>query len=111
MFVENRSFTEPRHSLIASSPALQERATAKSRALIASVALALGERGINQTQANLAAQIGMAIISHGVQAWFTNGSIDLEEHIVRAVKDAHHLFSNRVETVNARQKRLTARQS
>src|ERR1700677_4395066 len=41
IFVENRPFTEPRQRVIASSPALQERATAKTRSLIAAVASAL----------------------------------------------------------------------
>jgi len=40
-FVENRPFTEPRQRVIASSPALQERATAKARSLTAAVASAL----------------------------------------------------------------------
>src|SRR6202021_2851152 len=40
-FVENRPFTEPRQRVIASSPSLQERATAKTRSLTAAVASAL----------------------------------------------------------------------
>src|ERR1700742_1947849 len=62
MFVENRPFTEPRQRVIASNPALQERAVAKTRALTAALALALGERGVPALQANLAAQMGMATL-------------------------------------------------
>lgn len=46
--------------VIAGSPALQERATAKTRSLIAALASALGERGLSAPQANLAAHMGMA---------------------------------------------------
>lgn len=91
IFVENRLFTEPRQRVIADNPALQERAAAKSRLLTASVASALAKRGLTAPQANLAAQMGMAILSHGVAAWFHDGSMDLGEHIVRAFEEAHDL--------------------
>jgi AcrR family transcriptional regulator len=97
MFVENRPFTEPRQLLIASSAALQERATDKTRALIAAVASALRERGLTVPQANLAAQMGMATLSHGVSAWFHDGSVDLGEHIVRAFQEARVLTSSNVD--------------
>lgn len=93
MFVENRPFTEPRQRVIASSPALQERATAKTRTLTAAVASALCERGLSAPQANLAAQLGMATLSHGVSAWFHDDSIDLSEHIVRAFQEARDISS------------------
>jgi AcrR family transcriptional regulator len=94
MFVENRPFTEPRQRVIANSLALQERATAKTRSLTAAVASALCERGLTAPQANLAAQMGMAILSHGVAAWFNDGSIDLGEHIVRAFQEARDLSAS-----------------
>ena len=80
--------------MIASNAALQERATDKNRALIAAVASALCERGLTVPQANLAAQMGMATLSHGVSAWFKDGSIDLGEHIVRAFQEARDLSSS-----------------
>jgi AcrR family transcriptional regulator len=98
MFVENRPFTEPRQRVIANSPALQERATAKTRSLTAAVASALCERGLTVPQANLAAQMGMATLSHGVSAWFHDGSIDLGEHIVKAFQEARDLSSSNVPT-------------
>lgn len=104
MFVENRPFTEPRQRVIASSPALQERATAKSRMLVAAVASALCERGLTVPQANLAAQMGMATLSHGVAAWFEDGSIDLGEHIVRAFQQAHDLASSKVAVAAGKRK-------
>ena len=95
-FVQNRPFTEPRQRVIARSPALQERATAKTRSLTAAVASALCERGLTVPQANLAAHMGMATLSHGVSAWFNDGSIDLGEHIVRAFQEARDLSSSNV---------------
>jgi len=103
MFIENRPFTEPRQRVIASSPALQERAMAKTRSLIAAVTSALCERGLTVPQANLAAQMGMATLSHGVSAWFNDGSIDLEEHIVRAFQEARDLSSSNPAIVNGKQ--------
>ena len=96
MFVENRPFTEPRQRVIASSPALEERAMAKTRSLTTAVASALCERGLTVPRANLAAQMGMATLRHGVSAWFNDGSIDLGEHIVRAFQEARDLSSSNV---------------
>ena len=94
MFVENRPFSEPRRRVIAMSPALQERATAKTRMLIGALASALCERGVNGQQANLAAQVGMATLSHAVAAWFDDDSTDLGEHIVRAFREVRDLASS-----------------
>jgi AcrR family transcriptional regulator len=94
MFVQNRPFTEPRQRVIASSPALQERASAKTRSLTAAVASALCERGLTVPQANLAARMGMAILSYGVSAWFDDGSIELGDHIVSAFQEARNLSSS-----------------
>ena len=69
---------------------------AKTRSLIAAVASALCERGLTVPQANLAAQMGMATLSHGVSAWFNDGSIDLGEHIVRAFQEARDLSSSNI---------------
>ncbi|WP_446742079.1 TetR/AcrR family transcriptional regulator [Silvibacterium acidisoli] len=104
VFVENRPFTEPRRHVIASDPALQERAAAKTRSLIAAVASALCKRGLTAPQANLAAQMGMATLSHGVAAWFNDDSIDLGEHIVRAFEEARELSSSNVTTVKGKRK-------
>ena len=105
MFIENRPFTEPRQRVIASSQALQERATDKTRALTAAVASALCERGLTVPQANLAAQMGMATLSHGVSAWFNDGSIDLGEHIVRAFQEARDLSSSSNAAISTRTRR------
>ena len=104
VFVENRPFTEPRQRVIAASPALQERAAAKTRLLIAALASALCERGLSVPQANLAAQMGMATLSHGVAAWFNDGSIDLGEHIVKAFQEARDLSSSNTAIAKGKRK-------
>ena len=103
MFVENRSFSEPRQRVIASSPALQERAMSKTRSLIAALSSALCERGVTAQQANLAAQIGMATLSHAVAAWFADYSIDLGEHIVRAFHEVRDLSSSSTKLTKSKQ--------
>jgi AcrR family transcriptional regulator len=108
IFVENRPFTEPRQRVIANNPALQERAAAKSRLLIASVASALAERGLTVPQANLAAQMGMAILSYGVAAWFRDGSVDLGEHIAKAFQEAHDLSLSHRATAQKKSKASNA---
>jgi MftR C-terminal domain len=104
VFVENRPFTEPRQRVIAASPALQERAAAKTRSLIAAVASALCERGESVPKANLAAQMGMAVLSHGVAAWFNNGSIELGEHIVKAFQETRDLSSSNTAIAKGKRK-------
>ena len=104
VFVENRSFTEPRQRVIAASSALQERAATKTRSLIAAVASALCQRGLSVPQANLAAQMGMATLSHGVAAWFTDGSIDLGKHIVKAFQEARDLSSSNTAIAKGKRK-------
>ena len=105
VFVENRPFTEPRQRVIASNSALQERATAKTRSLIAAVASALCERGLTVPQANLAAQIGMATLVHGVAAWFNDGSVDLGDHIIKAFQEARDLSSSNRPITRPKQKK------
>jgi AcrR family transcriptional regulator len=106
MFVENRAFTEPRQRVIASSPALQERAVAKTRSVMAALASALRERGVTAQQANLAAQMGMATLSHAVAAWFEGGPSDLGEHIVMAFHEVCDLSSSSTELTKRKQVNL-----
>jgi AcrR family transcriptional regulator len=94
LFVENRPFAEPRHRVIASSPALQERALAKTRSLIAGLASGLRERGVPDHEAMLAAQMGMAALSHAVACWFDDGSSDLGDHLVQAFRKVRDLSAS-----------------
>jgi hypothetical protein len=40
--------------------------------------------------------MGMATLSHGVSAWFNDGSMDLGEHIVKAFQEARDLSSSNI---------------
>jgi AcrR family transcriptional regulator len=103
MFVENRAFTEPRRHVIASNPALQERQSAKARSLIGALASALCARGIPNHRANLAAQMGMAALSHAVAAWLDDDSVDLSEHIASSFREVGDLTSPDLKTDRKRQ--------
>ena len=91
LFVENRPFSEPRHRVIESSPALQERALAKTGSLIAGLASALRERRVPDHEAMLAAQMGMAALGHAVACWFDDGSSNLGDHLVQAFRKVRDL--------------------
>jgi AcrR family transcriptional regulator len=94
LFIENRVFAEPRRRVIDSSPALQERALAKTRSLIAGLASALRERGIPDHVALLAAQMGMAALGHAVACWFDDGSSDLDDYLVQAFRKVRELSTS-----------------
>jgi len=94
LFIENRPFSEPRHRVIDSSPALQERALAKTRSLIAGLASALHERGVPDHVAMLAAQMGMAALGHAVACWFDDGSSDLDDHLAQAFQKVRDLSAS-----------------
>ena len=102
MFIENRSFSEPRQHVIASSPALQERALAKTRSLIAALTSALCERGVPSPTAQLAAQMSMATLSHAVAQWFADDRSDLGDHILRAFHDVRDLSAPSLELTHAK---------
>jgi AcrR family transcriptional regulator len=101
LFIENRSFSEPRRRVIACSPALQEREMAKVRSLIAALTSALCERGVHENLAKLAAQMGMAALGHAVTTWLDDTSGDLGDHIVRAFHEVRDLSSSSSETVRS----------
>lgn len=93
VFVENRSFSTRRQRVIASNPALQERAQAKRQALAAIVESALVQRETPQRLARLAAQLGMAAMNSAVTSWFESGSTDLDGHLTQAFEDVRGLAS------------------
>jgi len=98
LFVENRPFSKPRQMVIASCPALQERELAKVGALTAVVATELRQRGVADRQATLAAQMGMASLSHALTSWLDDDSGDLHDYLVQAFHEAHALsrFSSKL---------------
>ena len=93
IFVENRSFSTRRQMVIASNPALEERAQTKRQALTATVVSALVQREVPQRLARLAAQLGMAALNTAVSSWFESGSADLDGHVAQAFEDVRALSS------------------
>jgi AcrR family transcriptional regulator len=81
---DNRPLTEPAQAIIARTPALQERALAKTASTTAAVAEALRRRGVEASLATLAAGAGMAVFSHAARAWFEDPSVSLGTYLERA---------------------------
>jgi len=102
LFVENRPFSEPRRLIIAGSPALQERAQAKVRSLVAALASALCQRGVPHRVASLTAQIGMATLGYAVDLWLDDASGNLDDYVVQAFREVRDLPSLRAEAPHRR---------
>ena len=77
LFVAGRPVAERRAQIIATSAALQERAHAKSTALIQALIDALVERGIPEPTARLAARAGAATFEHASRAWNGTSAAEL----------------------------------
>lgn len=80
----NRPFSKPRHDVICSSPALQEREMAKLDALALALAAALQARGVDELPAVLAARTGMAAFAQATVSWLDDPSGGLGARIDRA---------------------------
>ncbi len=98
ILVDNRPLTEPRHAVIAQTPALQERVLTKTAGLINALAEALRARGVEKRSAALAAQVGMAAFGHAAGAWFDDPTVTLEAHLTRAFDALHGLSAAAVRT-------------
>lgn len=83
----NRRFSEPLRHIVAASPALQERQHAKKAALIEALRSALCERGVAESTASLAAEIGMAAYSRAAAVWFTRPEQDFERILRETFED------------------------
>ena len=93
MILDNRAFSEPRHALIAQSPALQERVLTKTAGLIAALAAALRRRGVDEALAAFASQLGMAAFSYAANAWLHDPAAGLEHHLTQAFAQLQALAS------------------
>lgn len=93
LFEENRPLAGPGQTVIAQTPALQERQLAKSAAVTQTVADALRGRGVEAGLASLTAATGMAIASHALGTWFNDASVPLLEQFRRAFVAASGAFS------------------
>jgi AcrR family transcriptional regulator len=87
----NRPFAEPRHELIAATPALRERELAKHALLTDAVAEALRQRDVPSRLAELAAQTGWATYRQAVRAWTADPTQGLDAHLCQAFDDLRTL--------------------
>jgi AcrR family transcriptional regulator len=91
LFVAGRSVAERRAKIIATSPALRERAHSKSAALTQALIGALEERGIPEPTARLAARAGAAIFECASRAWNGTSAADLAACVAHAADELRAL--------------------
>jgi len=77
--------------VIAVNPALQERAHAKSAALIDALAAALADRGLPLPSAVLAAQVGRAAFGRAMRDWRGTSASELGNLIASAFDEVRSL--------------------
>lgn len=83
----NLPVTERRAPVIAATPALQERALAKTAALVAALTAALRTRGVAEPLAALYAQVGMDTYAIAIRRWGATRTDDLHTHLDQAFTD------------------------
>ena len=88
---QNRAFSAPRRTIIARTPALQERVLTKTANLTQALAAALHGRGVARDVAVLAAQVGMAVLGHATEMWLSDPQAGVEAHAERAYADLRRL--------------------
>lgn len=93
LYEDNRSFSEPRQAIIAATPALRERELTKIASMIAVLASALEQRGVDAKLSTLAAQVGTAAFSYAVTAWLDDASSGFGAHLDRAFNQLFLLSS------------------
>ncbi|MFJ1709229.1 TetR/AcrR family transcriptional regulator [Kitasatospora sp. NPDC088346] len=92
VFEERRDLARQRQAVIAANPELQERELAKLAALAATLTQALRERGLENTTAALAAEIGIAAFKVAFERWVNDpDQHTLAQHIRETMDTARHL--------------------
>jgi len=91
LFVKGRRVAVLREQVIAVTPALQERAHAKSAAIADALSAALADRGLPRSSALLAAEIGRAAFGRAMRDWDGTSTPQLEELIASAFDEVRAL--------------------
>ncbi len=91
LFIIGRPIAIRRAGIIATTPALSERAQAKSASLADSIVSALVERGIPEPTARLAAHVGAAAFTRASGTWYPDPSQDLAALIASAAEEIRSL--------------------
>lgn len=92
---KNRAAAAERYIVIAATPALQERALAKTESVTADLTSALQRRGLDENLSRLASRTGMAIFSYAVRAWGEDPSRGIDAHLDAAFLALQSLASDR----------------
>ncbi len=88
----NRPFTEPRQKVIAETPALQERVLTKTAGLTAALVEArCVSAAWRKARPALAAQIGMATLTHATSAWQADPNPGLDAHLTSSCVELRRL--------------------
>ncbi|MEV6347741.1 helix-turn-helix domain-containing protein [Actinoplanes sp. NPDC051851] len=91
LFVAGRPTAERRAGLIATTPALRERAQSKSATLTEALIQALVERRVAEPAARLAAGAGAVVFEYASRAWDGTTATGLAALITRATDELHAL--------------------
>jgi AcrR family transcriptional regulator len=91
LFVAGRRVAVLRQPVIDAAPALQERAHAKSAAVVDALAQALAARGLEPLHAQLAAQVGTAAFRRAVADWAGESGDELTVLITKATDEVRTL--------------------
>lgn len=87
LLIRNRPVAERRARIIAVTPALQERAYAKTAALVDALAAALVKRDITPPTARLAANVAIAVFQHASRRWANEPDIDVNLALAQAADE------------------------
>lgn len=90
---QNRSFSWPRQKVIDQTPALQERVLTKRAALIDALSAALRRRGVEESLAALASQVGMAVFSQAANKWLEDPATGAELQLSRACAELRRFWA------------------
>jgi AcrR family transcriptional regulator len=91
LFVTGRPIAVRRAEVIAVTPALKERAQAKTAALADAIVAALVARSIPDSTARLAAQVAAAAFDRAIREWYQHPRLDLAALIGKAADEVRAL--------------------
>jgi AcrR family transcriptional regulator len=86
MLEKNRHAQQRLARVIATTPAVRERAAAKEGRLVETSARLLRERGVPADDADLAARAASALSAHAMYAWQMDPAVGLREHVERSFR-------------------------
>jgi AcrR family transcriptional regulator len=106
MLERNRLAAQRLGQIVASTPALWERAAAKEARLVEMLTAELSARGIDQPTAALAARTGWGVVAQATHCWQADPTTELEEHVNRAFDRLQALVAGHPQTTEPHRKPL-----